>query len=391
MMKNIRFLLGISVWLYGTYILAQPGVEAGEAIGPSGPHAVELLLRAVFSMILGSFIIARNYPEIEPFQRYPVFLLALAIFGVSVASMGGSVWLDDDLYRYVWDGALSAQGISPHTISPELAPGGLVGPEIFQGISYKSMPSIYPPMATWWFEAVYRVWGENLGYWLQMNVVLTVIGLGLTLRLCYTAGAPRWLAILVLLNPLWAKEFGDSGHIDILAYDLVLISMLGARYLRGNVSRLAYGLVMLLGVNLGLAIMIKPLALIWLLFFPSMVIWQRLWLGAGAAISVLLSCYFYFESVADLGLYLNRLAVFAKYWIFNPGLADLVRGVLAIFTTSDMDENWLAAGRITKSLAYVVLLGGWAWFLRDMRGRRGEIRLWTMGIFLSLMPAFNPW
>ena len=78
--------------------------------------------------------------------------------------------LSDDIYRFVWDGRLLAQGINPFTHLPSYyADKGVPGlePSLFARLNSPEYFTIYPPVAqlTFWFSALIApdsVWASGV-------------------------------------------------------------------------------------------------------------------------------------------------------------------------------------------------------------------------------------
>ncbi len=75
--------------------------------------------------------------------------------------------LTDDMYRYVWDGRVQAQGISPYRYppnAPELL--SLRDQEIYPSINRKPIVTVYPPAAEVAYFLLWKIWPDNV-HWFQ--------------------------------------------------------------------------------------------------------------------------------------------------------------------------------------------------------------------------------
>ncbi len=158
-----------------------------------------------------------------------------------------------DLYRYLWDGAVCAEGVSPFAYSPavvQLAAQTSTDEEplrrlvnlldrepamgeVLDRVHFAELPTIYPPTSQAVFAAVnlttpsgsplsVRVW--ILKAWLigfDVGTLFVVIGL---LRFCKL---PTQLCLIYAWCPLLIKEVANSGHLDAIAVFLTTAAVYG--------------------------------------------------------------------------------------------------------------------------------------------------------------------
>lgn len=163
-----------------------------------------------------------------------------------------------DLYRYIWDGVVTAQGISPYEYAPEevelrrvalqtkegaaapfkyrtkaseqqqvsslarLADGEDLA-KVFHLLHFKQYTTPYPPTNQPFF-ALAAVLGQMTdhfyGYLFSMKGILILfdIGTGLVLiKLLGRLGLPRIWSVAWFWCPLLLKEIANSGHLDSIA------------------------------------------------------------------------------------------------------------------------------------------------------------------------------
>ena len=73
--------------------------------------------------------------------------------------------LEDDFYRYMWDGAVVASGTNPYSFAPAQVAAGdaplalqrlaAEAGGIFERINHPELKTIYPPVAQFWFAAAH--------------------------------------------------------------------------------------------------------------------------------------------------------------------------------------------------------------------------------------------
>ncbi len=146
--------------------------------------------------------------------------IVFGILGVALLMQAPLVFmhptLSDDMYRYVWDGRVQAQGISPYRYPPvasELA--SLRDNKVYPFINRKPAVTIYPPAAEAAFALLWRIWPDNV-HWFQAAMA-TRGGYwagSLLLGLLRDLGLSPARALIYLWSPLLAFETAHSAHVD---------------------------------------------------------------------------------------------------------------------------------------------------------------------------------
>ncbi len=227
--------------------------------------------------------------------------------------------LSDDMYRYVWDGRVQAQGISPYRYppqAPELA--FLRDGEIYPSINRKFAVTIYPPAAEAGFALLWRIWPDNY-HWFQgvmasggLLAGLLLLGLLRDLNLSPTR------VLITLWSPLLAFETAHSAHVD----GLLLPLLVGAWWARVREREGLTGF--LLGV--GTAIKLYPALLLPFLWNPrSKNGWWRMPIAFTATV---VSCYLPYALVSGWGV----LGFLPKYLKETFNISPLVSAVNKIPT-----------------------------------------------------------
>ena len=159
--------------------------------------------------------------------------------------------LEIDYYRYIWDGMVLGEGVSPYLYSPQQVLASTpVGSDEYQTLAalanespshhtilsrvhYAEFTTIYPPvsqvvfcLAAKWVAPTAPV--EAHIFWMKFSLVLFdvatiwIVGL-LLLRLQKHVG---WL-LLYGWNPLVIKEVANSGHLDSIATFFLTMAIYG--------------------------------------------------------------------------------------------------------------------------------------------------------------------
>jgi len=175
-------------------------------------------------------------------------LIVLAAVGFRGILLFSQPIQEIDVYRYLWDGAVAAQGVSPYRYAPaevlSAAPSESLGDpfsagdlsrlarrrdaspainEILHRVHYPELTTVYPPVSQAVFA--FSVWltpadASVDAHVTAMKSVLLIFDLAtiaLVWLLLRAAGKhPAWV-IAYAWCPLVMKEFANSGHLDSIA------------------------------------------------------------------------------------------------------------------------------------------------------------------------------
>jgi len=298
-------------------------------------------------------------------------LLATATVALYAAPLAQGPTLDDDLWRYRWDGKVVAAGINPYLHTPEDAALAALRDRGWEQVSFKQVRTLYPPLAESLFAAAYCAGGGRL--WPYRGAAIaahlaSIAVLGLLLR---GAGHPPGRALLYAWNPLVVKEIADSGHMDSWMVLGLLAALLA--YQRGRRPWVAPALAAAIGFK-------------WvpLLTLP---VWRHTGyrtLLVAVALTVTL-----FWPWSDAGWHMvSGLRTFGDYWVFNPGIYWGLRGML------DPILEIATAKLVAKGLCAAAWLAAYAWAVRRQDGRCDSLAdtlFVVVGALLLLSPALDPW
>ena len=128
--------------------------------------------------------------------------------------------LSDDVYRYLWDGRVTASGANPYLLTPD--DESLVGlrDDLWRKTAHRDVATVYPPLALAMFAAAASLPGPVLAYKLALAGV-DLAGCALLLLLARRRGN-AWAAFAYVWNPLLVIEGAGMGHVDVLGASLVI-------------------------------------------------------------------------------------------------------------------------------------------------------------------------
>jgi hypothetical protein len=194
---------------------------------------VALLMTAALPYFLAVYLVPRI-----AWSRSLAWCVFLAGAAMRLLFASSQPILEDDYYRYLWDGALTAHGYNPYTIRPAdaLAEGNGIpiaiaelardSHPILARVNHPELGTIYPPVAQAFFAVAYWMapWqtaGLRVLYYLADCAVFALL-LALLRQLNRSPG----LVLLYWWNPLCAKELYNSLHMDILLLPWLLAGLL---------------------------------------------------------------------------------------------------------------------------------------------------------------------
>ncbi len=332
-------------------------------------HMLFPFLACALTCALASGVVVLHYQnrgEIIPLQ----WILLTAIMFRCIAVIGDP-FLEDDYFRYLWDGLLTATTHDPYTSPPSAYfEEDWVSPQfqrILSQINYPDIATVYGPVAQWIFAAGYLISpGET---WpLQLFCASADIGI---LLLLWHLRHNNFL-LLYAWSPLLMKEFAFAAHPDVIG---VLCMLLGWWFSSNKRSAAS-------GILLGLAVGIKVFAI---LIVPFCIVATRDKLRAG----ILLCCFAVTILMISLTFgtiqiwYPAGLDAMARSWLFNAPIYLGLHGLVPLWILKSV-------GLMLYCLLSCRML--WIHWIQQphvpMENLRGD---WLFGAFLLALPVVNPW
>lgn len=148
--------------------------------------------------------------------------------------------LEDDYHRYLWDGAVAANGFNPYAYVPfdvlvqaegvpePLSDLGARSGEVLERVNHPHLGTVYPPVAQAAFTAAYWLRPWSFGAWRAVVSLLDIGVLLLLVALLRTANQPVVWSGIYWCNPLLVKEFYNSAHMDVVVIPLLLAALFAA-------------------------------------------------------------------------------------------------------------------------------------------------------------------
>lgn len=269
--------------IVGVLLLLLVSQIALSALSPGLTHAAVKHLADVAPLIallsapaLNGIFLARASRAAPARLFWPMIAVGAAM---RLVWFGSSAPLEDDFYRYLWDGAVVAAGFNPYAFSPEQVEQGAPmsqsliqlaasGRTTLDRINFPEYTSIYPGTAQLAFGAAHLLAPWSVDGVRLLFLLADVATLGVILALLRELGRCRMLAALYWCNPLAVLSSAATIHVDALLSPLVLGAVLATQRKRFVLS--ATLLALAIGVK------IWPALLAPLLARSSLSSWRRL-------------------------------------------------------------------------------------------------------------------
>ena len=302
--------------------------------------------------------------------------------------------LEDDYQRYLWDGAVTANGLNPYDKSPaaakvadpQLMALGRLGREsglVLGRVNHPQLRTIYPPVAQGAFALAHWIGPWSLTAWRALLLMFDLASISLLLLLLRDSGrSPLWAA-LYWWNPIVLKELFNSAHMDALVVPLMLGALVLAirhRHLTATVA-----------LTLAAGIKIWPVILLPLIWRGMLGTPKRL--AAAVALSLVGAALFAWPIVsAGLDLSSGFLA-YASKWKTNSAAFLMLDGAAGqILDTLRIEA--LSSGLLARAAVALAICAIVAWQCRAPARHAQDFihkALIIVGAMFLLSPAQFPW
>jgi alpha-1,6-mannosyltransferase len=206
--------------------------------------------------------------------------------------------LSNDVYRYLWDGRVTAAGFSPYALAPRDPRLAFLRDDAWTRMSHRDVRSVYPPVA----EAIFRsvvIIGRTPA---AMKLLAAAADFAVVLLLARLAGAGALAPVVIYAwHPLPIFFSAVEAHIDPIGVALLVSAVL---YLRSGYRGLSGG-----AAGLSFATKLVPGAAL----IPFLRAGRLRWLGAFTAVGASCVALALSWGAASTG----GLADYATRWSFN--------------------------------------------------------------------------
>lgn len=361
-----------------SYLVAALGLAACAALwatGPAKPHGAwaPAFLRgyaiAWACYVLAAVIVSRS----RSFPRWALLSVVVLAMAMRLVALERTHPLSTDAYRYLWDGRVANAGINPFSHAPDSRELQPLRDENWRKISFKGIPTIYPPLAQLLFAGLARVKTSEIDAFRWTFALFDIGTVFVLMALLRRTGRPPEQAIWYAWCPLAVTEVTAGAHVDALGLFLLMLALL-------LISRETRAGAVGSGVALAGAVMTKGYAVLALPFFIRRGGWRL-------ALAFVLACLALAAPFAHAGADLVAgLRAYVGSWKANAGVFSLLDHVLARVT-----NHHFGVARAVTSGAVVLLVAVLAGRLRPSVESLLRATLLAFGAQLLLGAPTLPW
>lgn len=299
----------------------------------------------------------------------PLMIILFWALIFRVIALFGTPLLEDDFYRYLWDGYMLVEHGSPYGIAPSVFFDNDSLSDalhhLLDGINHPDIATIYGPICQWLFALGYLIAPTEV--W-PLQLLFSLFDLAIIALLSRVAH-PRNL-LLYAWCPLLIKEIAFTAHTDIVAIFFVV----AACHCMHKSHWKSMGALLALGVASKIfALLIVPFLL------------YRHWKSWLPFCLVLALAYLPFAK--DILQPQHGLTAMASGWIFNSPLHYTLNYTLS-YALSGTSEWTVKLSLLTMLLLTLAFLF-FRWIKPPIQQwPPGE---WVFSAFLLVLPVVNPW
>lgn len=271
----------------------------------------------------------------------------------------------DDVYRYLWDGKVQANGINPYKYSPSDEALKFLHSDILPSkINFPHMKTIYPPYSQWMFLLAYLISGEAL--WgikilLLISELVTIVLIFLTLK---NFRIEEKYTLVYALSPLPILQFFIDAHVDGFG-----ITLLALFFYLLSVNKILYSY-----FTLGISITAK---LISVLVYPFLLKGRSIKYFLSVVVVPIVTIALIYLPYSMSGFPFESLFIFAQKWYSN--------GAVFTFLQIILSDNFLA-----RIFSMVLFFISYVWLYFSKKDFLDKTFLIFI-LFFIFSPVVNPW
>ncbi|MDP2365444.1 MAG: hypothetical protein Q8M94_16950 [Ignavibacteria bacterium] len=359
--KIIWVLLGVGVILYALYILFVSHTLTYDAY-PTNTQKILFVAQRILIGIL-FFIAIINITKLPVKESWIAWIIFTGLFARLILIPSSPI-LEDDFYRYLWDGAVTANEVNPYVFSPQdVMDKNPVVPEkiikladesgnVIERINYPEIKTIYPTLSQIIFAVSYYIFPWSVTGWKLLMLMGDIFLLFFLIKILRELELPITFVAIYWLNPIVLHEFFNSGHYDLFALLFTAISIY--YYLKNEYVTSSVTLAFAVGFKL------------WpILLFPIFLrrLTNQKWKLLSSVFAFSIFVVVIFIPILRAGLDENQgLVKYAANWINNAAFYTLLKESIELFTTTfkiyyvcaDCVARWITGGIILSVLLFLI-------------------------------------
>lgn len=390
--KTIWILLGFGILLYAFYILTVSPTLTYDA----KPDTVSKILFVSQRILIGIlfFLAIINITKIPLKESWIAWIIFTGLLARIILIPSAPI-LEDDFYRYMWDGAVTANEFNPYALSPlqvqqhnPIVPEKILkladqSGEIINKINHPRIKTLYPALAQITFAISYYFFPWSFTGWKFIMLLGDLVMLFFLIKILRELKLPITFVAIYWLNPVILNEFFNTGHYDLFA---LLFTAISFYYFLRNDNITA-------SITLALAVGFKLWPILLFPFYLRRLTNQKSKLLSSIfAFSVFIVIIFIpvFRSGIDENFGFMK---YAANWINNAGFYSILKESIDLFTTTfkiyyvcaDCVARWITIGLIIITIL---------WLIRKPAYNNRELAdkiLITVAVMFLISPTQFPW
>ena len=327
------------------------------AMGPIGRHLPASMLLYAMGFIL-LIALVRRFPEnLKPARAW----ILVFVLGVCGRLLFLPYPPGNDIFRYIWEGAVQNHGLNPYAIPPDSPSAvhltiGELG-SVWERINHRWLAAAYPPAAMLLFRLLAAI-SPSVLFFKAVFILFDLGVMALLVQVLRQRGLPAARLLLYAANPLVIVFTAGEGHLDVVQ---VFFLCLGCVLLQHH--KIVGG-----ALALGIAVMSKYLSAVAAPFLMGR--------GSGVKHLAVFVPLLLFVPYLDAGWGIfGSLAEFGAAMHYNDSIAALFRECLGP-----------AALPVLGGLLFLCL----AWVFLSVDDALHSAYL-AVGCVLLFLPTLHPW
>jgi len=297
-------------------------------------------------LIFCFFILGKKY-NISKYNLILFFILC------RIAIIPMQPWLSDDVYTYLWQGKLLANGENVYLDKPESTTWINYRDEVYEKMGNKNVAAIYPPLTIIIYGANHKLasylsndWKFEYYLWKIFLFISELIAFIILIKIFENQNLFYPLAYAVL--PLSMIEIAGQGHNDGLLFIFIalLISLISYSGIKSKIY---------LCIQIAILTLIKIIPIFFLAVFLKMKIKliDKIIILFLTIIFIILISYPFFYENRSLETFLNSQNYYNMIASFNSFFLIISRYILKIF---NFREWWIVAPYLVQILRLIALI-----------------------------------
>ncbi len=390
--KLIWILLGFGVILYAFYILKVSPTLTYDA----KPNAVEKIIFVSQKILIGIlfFIAIINITKLEIKESWIAWIIFTGLVARLILIPSSPI-LEDDFYRYLWDGAVTANEFNPYFFSPlqvqekdPAVPENLIkladqSGDVIKKINHPSIKTLYPTMSQIVFAFSYYLFPWSVTGWKFIMLIGDLLMLFFLIRILRELDLPITFIAIYWLNPIIIHEFFNTGHYDLFALLFTAVSIY--YFLRDEYVTSSITLALAVGFKLW-PVLIFPFYLRKIYNQKSKLIFSL--------IAFLVFIIIIFIPVLRAGIDENfGFMKYAANWINNAGFYTILKDSIDWFTTT-FKIYYVCADCVARWITILIILFTVLWLIRKPFTSRRDFAdkiLIVIAVMFLISPTQFPW